>query len=149
VSGPPLDETPLLPLDNTCPRCKERVDCDEMFDGSEVDCDCGALLVMVAYVDDTASLQLATPQPRRRWKPLPRKRQPSAAVMRAVAVERRAAELAGYRGTPYSSSENRGWQKHYANALSETGGWSEIPDATPRGPAELAGWLAREIWSES
>jgi hypothetical protein len=142
VSGPPLDETPLLPLDNTCPRCKERVDCDEMFDGSEVDCDCGALLVMVAYVDDTASLQLATPQPRRRWKPLPRKRKPSAAVMRAVAVERRAAEMGVrfvlFEPAGFTSAEARGWAKYRAET-----------DATPRGPAELAGWLAREIWSGS
>jgi hypothetical protein len=136
VSGPPLSEAPLLPLDNTCPRCKERVDCDEMFDGSEVDCDCGALLVMVAYVDDTASLQLATPQPRRRWKPLPRKRKPSAAVRRRVAVERRAAELAHPYWRGFSTTNAIGWGRHRDNE-------------TPRGPAELAGWLAREIWSES
>jgi hypothetical protein len=143
VSGPPLSEAPLLPLDNTCPRCKERVDCDEMFDGSEVDCDCGALLVMVAYIDDTASLQLATPQPRRRWKPLPRKRKPSAATQRAVRVERRAAELAAHAFSDWASywkavfvGERRGWYLHNSGH-------------TPRGPAELAGWLAREIWSGS
>jgi hypothetical protein len=72
---------------------------------------------------------------------------PSAATLRAVAVERRAAMLAGYMiarrfGTPrterdpYTRDEDRGWDRHHGNLH-------------PRGPAELAGWLAREIWSAS
>jgi hypothetical protein len=64
-----------------------------------------------------------------------RKRQPSAAVRRAVAVERRAAELADL-STNANRGENDGWSLH-------------ICGGTPRGPAELAGWLAREIWSAS
>jgi hypothetical protein len=70
-----------------------------------------------------------------------RKRQPSAAVRRAVAVERRAAELAQSRSLEsirlrMNGAEDDGWAAHRLYN-------------TPRGPAELAGWLAREIWSES
>jgi hypothetical protein len=81
------------------------------------------------------------------------KRKPSAATLRAVAVERRAAELAGHMlggcgiPDPFGDDEDRGW-----NQSAEAEGFFNQPFAegpTPRTPAELAGWLAREIWSES
>jgi hypothetical protein len=77
-----------------------------------------------------------------------RKRQPSAAVRRAVAVERRAAEIAAswLRGeNDRSDAESRGWVMHYYGPF----GYCEHLAGPPRGPAELAGWLAREIWSAS
>jgi hypothetical protein len=85
-----------------------------------------------------------------------RKRQPSAAVRRAEAVERRAAEIAApligravlhftqterHGMTP---AEDRGWR---CNTRSLEG--YVVIGVDPRGPAELAGWLAREIWSAS
>jgi hypothetical protein len=128
-------------LNPVCDRrgCWQHVDCDEVFDGSEVRCGCGALNVVTEWHGGSMALVLAYPQDRSTWRRLTR-RKLSATTKRAARIERRAAELAW--PCRFSPAECRGWQKH-AND------WPPRHHETPRGPAELAGWLAREIWSAS
>jgi hypothetical protein len=72
-----------------------------------------------------------------------RKRKEAAALRAALKVELRAAEIASamfaFDGARFSRQESEGWWMHH----------HAMRGVDPSSPAELAGWLAREIWSGS